>query len=83
MGKSAFITGITGQDGYYLAKMLLEKKYFVHGTIRRSSSINTARIDSLMSKYQNDGQLKLYYSDLLDSSSLNSLIKPFEFSKTP
>jgi len=78
MGKSAFITGITGQDGYYLAKMLLEKEYFVHGTIRRSSSINTARIDSLMSKYQNDGQLKLYYSDLLDSSSLNSLINKIQ-----
>ncbi len=78
MTKSAFITGITGQDGYYLAKMLLEKEYVVHGIIRRSSSINTARIDSLMAKYQNDGQLKLYYSDLLDSSSLNSLINKIQ-----
>ena len=78
MTKSAFITGITGQDGYYLSKMLLEKEYVVHGIIRRSSSINTARIDSLMAKYQNDGQLKLYYSDLLDSSSLNSLINKIQ-----
>jgi GDPmannose 4,6-dehydratase len=74
MSKSAFITGITGQDGYYLAKMLLEKEYQVHGIIRRSSSLNTSRIDSLMSKYQSEGQLSLYYSDLLDSTSLNSLI---------
>ena len=72
MSKSAFITGITGQDGYYLAKMLLEKEYQVHGIIRRSSSLNTSRIDSLMSKYQSEGQLSLYYSDLLDSTSLNS-----------
>ncbi len=70
----AFITGITGQDGYYLADLLLKKGYEVHGTIRRSSSINTSRIDSLIANYQNSGQLNLYYSDLLDSSSLNSLI---------
>ena len=78
MSKSAFITGITGQDGYYLAKMLLEKEYKVHGIIRRSSSINTSRIDSLMAQYQSDGQLSLYYSDLLDSSSLNSLINKIQ-----
>ena len=72
--KIALITGITGQDGYYLSKFLLEKDYQVHGTIRRSSLINTSRIDSLISKYQNSGQLILHYSDLLDSSSLNSLI---------
>ena len=72
--KKAFITGITGQDGYYLSKLLIEKGYQVHGTIRRSSSINTARIDELISKYQDDGILNLYYSDLLDSSSLYSLI---------
>ena len=47
----AFITGITGQDGYYLSKLLLEKGYEVHGTIRRSSSINTSRIDNLISQY--------------------------------
>ena len=77
----ALITGITGQDGYYLTKLLLEKGYNVHGTIRRSSSINTSRIDNLISEYQKKGQLKLHYSDLLDSSSLYALIdniKPSE-----
>jgi len=72
--KKALITGITGQDGYYLTKLLISKDYQVHGTIRRSSSINTSRIDDLISKYQDDGRLKLYYSDLLDSSSLGNLI---------
>jgi len=72
--KKAFLTGITGQDGYYLTKLLLEKGYSVHGTVRRSSSINTSRIDSMIANYQKEGQLNLYYSDLLDSSSLNSLI---------
>ena len=70
----AFITGITGQDGYYLSKHLLEIGYEVHGTIRRSSSFNTSRIDGLISEYGENGQLNLYYSDLLDSSSLNNLI---------
>ena len=70
----AFITGITGQDGYYLSKLLLEKGYEVHGTVRRSSSINTSRIDDLISEYSTSGQLKLHYSDLLDSASLNNLI---------
>ncbi len=70
----AFITGITGQDGYYLSKLLLEKGYEVHGTVRRSSSINTSRIDDLISEYSKTGQLKLHYSDLLDSASLNNLI---------
>jgi len=78
---TALITGITGQDGYYLTKLLLEKGYNVHGTIRRSSSINTSRIDNLISEYQKDGKLTLHYSDLLDSSSLYALIdniKPTE-----
>ena len=78
MEKKAFITGITGQDGFYLSKLLLEKKYEVHGTIRRSSLINTLRIDDLISMYQDTGQLKLHYSDLLDSSSLNSLVNNVE-----
>jgi GDPmannose 4,6-dehydratase len=72
--KIALITGITGQDGYYLSKLLLEKDYTVHGTVRRSSNINTKRIDPLISEYSKDGRLKLHYSDLLDSSSLSSLI---------
>jgi len=74
----AFITGITGQDGYYLSKHLLESGYEVYGTIRRSSSFNTSRIDDLISEYGKDNQLKLYYSDLLDSSSLNNLINNIE-----
>tara|TARA_A100001035_G_scaffold83670_1_gene65004 strand:- start:12040 stop:13077 length:1038 start_codon:yes stop_codon:yes gene_type:complete len=72
--KKAFITGITGQDGYYLSKHLLEKDYEVHGIIRRASTFNTARIDPLISKYSKEKKLNLYYSDLLDSSSLNNLI---------
>ena len=69
----AFITGITGQDGSYLAELLISKNYEVHGTIRRSSSINTEKIDHLISNHQGDN-LFLYYSDLLDSSSLTNLI---------
>ena len=70
----ALITGITGQDGAYLAELLLEKGYEVHGTIRRSSSINTDRIDGLISKYSDNNQLSLHYSDLLDSSSITNLL---------
>lgn len=70
----ALITGITGQDGTYLAELLLNKGYEVHGTVRRSSSINTNRIDGLISQYSQDGQLNLHYSDLLDSSSITNLI---------
>ena len=72
--KTAFITGITGQDGFYLSKYLLENDYQVHGTIRRSSSINTNRIDGLISQYAPGGQLILHYSDLLDSASMSTLI---------
>lgn len=74
----ALVTGITGQDGYYLARLLLEKGYEVHGTIRRSSSINTERIDPLISQYSKEGLLNLHYSDLLDSASLSSLINNIE-----
>ena len=70
----AFITGITGQDGYYLSKLLLEKGYEVHGTVRRSSSFNTSRIEPLIAQYGKEGMLNLHYSDLLDSTSLNTLI---------
>jgi GDPmannose 4,6-dehydratase len=70
----ALITGITGQDGYYLSNQLLEKGYEVHGLVRRASNINTSRIDPLISKYGEEGRLNLYYSDLLDSSSLTNLI---------
>ena len=70
----ALITGITGQDGYYLSKLLLEKNYQVFGTIRRASTFNTKRIDELISQHSESGQLSLFYSDLLDASSLNNLI---------
>ena len=70
----AFITGITGQDGYYLTDFLLNKGYEVHGTVRRSSTFNTSRIEDLISEHKESGLLNLYYSDLLDSSSLNTLI---------
>ena len=76
--KKAIVTGITGQDGYYLSKLLLDNDYEVHGTIRRSSSINTSRIDPLISKYSSDGRLNLHYSDLLDSASISSLINLIE-----
>ncbi len=72
--KVALITGITGQDGYYLSKLLLEKGYKVHGTVRRSSTFNTSRIEELISDYSPSGDLSLHYSDLLDSSSLNTLV---------
>ena len=72
--KKAFVTGITGQDGHYLSKLLLDKGYEVHGTIRRSSTFNTSRIDEFISSHKDDGRYNLYYSDLTDSSSLNNLI---------
>jgi GDPmannose 4,6-dehydratase len=69
MRKTALVTGITGQDGSYLAELLLEKGYTVHGIIRRSSSFNTARIDHIFDK------IKLHYGDLVDSSNLVSVIE--------
>ena len=74
----AFITGVTGQDGYYLSKHLIDSGYEVHGTVRRSSTFNTSRIDSLISKVGETGQFNLYYSDLLDSSSLNNLVSSIQ-----
>ncbi len=76
--KKAFITGITGQDGYYLTKYLVENDYEVHGIIRRSSTFNTSRIDELIAMYSKDKLIQLYYSDLLDSSSLSSLISKIQ-----
>jgi len=69
MKKVALITGITGQDGSYLAELLLDKGYEVHGIIRRSSSINTKRIDHIYEK------IKLHYGDLTDALGLVSVIK--------
>jgi len=74
--KVAFVTGITGQDGSYLAELLLEKGYEVHGMVRRSSSFNTGRIDHLFQDPEVHGvQLFLHHGDLTDSSNLNRLIE--------
>ncbi len=67
--RKAFITGITGQDGSYLAEILLEKGYDVYGMIRRSSSFNTARIDHIF------GDIELVFGDLTDGSVLNQLMR--------
>ena len=72
MSKVALITGITGQDGSYLAELLLEKGYEVHGIVRRSSLINTHRIDNIYP------QLKLHYGDLTDATNIISVIKKVE-----
>ena len=75
MGKVAFITGITGQDGSYLAELLLEKGYEVHGLIRRSSSFNTQRIDHLYQDPHTAGvRLFLHYGDVTDGGSLARLM---------
>jgi len=67
--RKAFITGITGQDGSYLAEILLEKDYEVYGMVRRSSSFNTARIDHIF------GDIELVFGDLADGSVLNQLVR--------
>src|SRR6478752_531536 len=74
--KRALITGVTGQDGSYLAELLLEKGYEVYGMVRRSSSFNTERLDRI---YQDphvpDYRLRLVYGDLNDASSLNRVVR--------
>ncbi|OFZ53972.1 MAG: GDP-mannose 4,6-dehydratase [Bdellovibrionales bacterium RIFOXYC1_FULL_54_43] len=67
--KKTLITGITGQDGSYLAELLLEKGYQVHGIVRRSSSFNTKRVDHIFDR------LHMHYGDLIDSSSLNRILE--------
>jgi GDPmannose 4,6-dehydratase len=75
MTKKAVITGITGQDGSYLAELLLSKGYEVHGIKRRSSSFNTSRIDAVLPDWHDrDARLFLYFADLADSSSLIKLL---------
>ena len=77
--KKALITGITGQDGSYLAELLLEKGYEVHGIIRRSSSFNTDRIDHLYKDpHINDVRMFLHYGDLSDSSNLSRLLEKIQ-----
>ena len=74
--KVALITGVTGQDGAYLAEFLLKKGYFVHGLKRRSSSFNTERIDHLyQDQHENDLNFKLHYGDLTDSTNLIRIIQ--------
>jgi len=80
--KIAFITGITGQDGSYLAELLLKKNYTVHGLLRRTSVLNIERIQGIIDKYEKTGKLNLHYMDLTDTSSISNLIikyKPHEF----
>lgn len=79
MSKIALITGITGQDGAYLAELLLNKGYIVHGMHRRSSLSNTGRIDHLLqNSRQEDSNLFLHYGDLTDSANVFRLIKDVE-----
>jgi GDPmannose 4,6-dehydratase len=75
-GKKALITGITGQDGSYLAEFLIEKGYEVHGMVRRSSSFNTRRIDHIFQdEHEEDVRLHLVHGDLTDASSINQILK--------
>lgn len=77
--KKALITGITGQDGSYLAELLLEKGYEVHGIKRRASSFNTERIDHIYEDPQvEDGRFRLHYGDLSDTSNLTRIISEVE-----
>ena len=74
--KKALIFGITGQDGSYLAELLLKKNYIVHGVKRRSSSINTFRIDHIyQDPHEKNYKFRLHYGDITDSSSVSSIIK--------
>ena len=77
--KKALITGVTGQDGSYLAELLLEKGYEVHGIKRRASSFNTKRIDHIYEDPQvEDGRFRLHYGDLSDTSNLTRIISEVE-----
>ena len=74
--RKALITGITGQDGSYLAELLLDKGYEVHGLIRRASTFNTSRIDHLyQDPHETDARLFLHYGDLTDGSRMTTLLK--------
>jgi GDPmannose 4,6-dehydratase len=77
--RRALITGITGQDGSYLAEFLIDKGYEVHGIIRRSSSFNTGRIDHIyLDPHVKSGKLKLHYGDLCDANNLSKLMRECE-----
>ena len=77
--KKALITGITGQDGSYLAEFLLDKGYEVHGIIRRASTFNTQRIDSIYhDPHEKGSKLELHYGDMVDASNLSRIIEKIE-----
>ena len=77
--KTALITGITGQDGSYLAELLLEKGYEVHGVVRRSSTFNTDRIDHIFKdSHEKDVKLFLHYGDMSDASNISRLIEKIQ-----
>ncbi len=76
--KAALITGITGQDGSYLAELLLEKGYEVHGLVRRSSSFNTGRLDTIYQDRHEGGHLHLHYAELTDGVRLLGLLRDIE-----
>ena len=79
MKKKALITGVTGQDGSYLAEFLLEKGYEVHGIKRRASSLNTQRVDHIYEDPHTDKQnFVLHYGDLTDSSNLTRILSEVE-----
>src|SRR4026207_1971311 len=75
MGKSALIAGITGQDGSFLAELLLSKGYTVHGIVRRASTFNTERLEPIYSDPHESGvRLHLHYGDLTDGASLRRVL---------
>ena len=77
--KKALITGVTGQDGAYLARLLLEKGYEVHGMKRRASSFNTKRIDDIyVDPHEENVRLFLHYGDMTDSSNIMRLVQQIE-----
>ena len=77
--RRAFITGISGQDGSYLAEFLLSKGYEVHGMLRRTSNLSRTRIDGLFEQgAASDGCLQLHYGDMTDSMSLVRLIRDIQ-----
>ena len=77
--KKALITGITGQDGSYLAELLLEKNYEVHGIIRRSSSPNTNRIKHLLNDNSENNNFYLHFGDITDSANIISIINECQY----
>jgi GDPmannose 4,6-dehydratase len=79
MKKKALITGVTGQDGSYLAEFLLKKNYLVHGIKRRASSFNTQRVDHLYVDPHYKTNFFLHYGDVVDSNALIDLIDKFCF----